>query len=186
MLGTLVIGSGVALSVASLYNRVRYKRNLPLVDRLYSPGTTVVRVDDITSAETSLALINLSEEEITREVLIIGLTSATAIIHLTLGAPIFVLNGIGYAGLLGLHYLVPPKEAYRQYTRSALFGYTGVTVVGYFIVNGAGGFMNSIGIANKLLELGLLAVLWQDQQESRIEGQVDTYQQVPIAVDVSQ
>ncbi len=186
MLGTLVIGSGIALSVASLYSRVRYKRNLPLVDRLYAPGTTVVRVDDDTNIEASLAVINLSEAEVIREVLVIGLTGATAIIHLTLGAPIFVLNGIGFAGLLGLHYLVPPKETYRQYTRSALFGYTSVIVVGYFIVNGAGGFVNSIRIANKLIELGLLAVLWQDQQESRIERQVDTYQQVPIAVDVGQ
>jgi hypothetical protein len=184
MLATLAVGGGIALSVASLYSRVRYKKSLPLVDRLYTPDTDGIIGDDDTRTKTSLAEINLSEEEVIREVLIIGLTGATAMIHVTLGAPIFVLNGIGYAGLLGLHYLVPPKETYRQYTRSALFGYTGVTVIGYFIVNGAGGFTNSIGIADKLIELGLLAVLWQDQPASSPESQVETYPQIPVTVDI--
>lgn len=182
MLAALAIGSGIALSAASLCSRVLYKKDLPLVHQLYgSSRDSVIDGSGNNVQATARAMFEYSGEDKTREVLVISLTSATAILHLTLGTQLFVLNGVGYAGLLALHYLVPQKEIYRQYTRSALFGYTGVTVVGYFILNGVGSFTNPIGIANKLIELGLLAVLWQDQQEASGQSQVAMYQQIPVA-----
>lgn len=182
MLAALAIGSGIALSAASLCSRVLYKRDLPLVDQLYGSQSNIAIEADSPDASTALTRFEYTEEDKLREVLVISLTSATAILHLTLGTKLFVLNGVGYAGLLALHYLAPQSETYRQYTRSALFGYTGVTTLGYFIVNGVGSFTNPVGIANKLIELGLLAVLWQDQKEASRSAQVETVQQIPIAV----
>jgi len=140
MLSALAIGGGIALSAASLCSRVLYKRDLPLVEQLYRSDSKIpIKVSD-SGSTTALTQFEYSEEDKVREVLVMSLTSATAVMHLALGTKLFVLNGVGYAGLLALHHLVPKNEAYRQYTRAALFGYTGVTVTGYFILNGVGSF----------------------------------------------
>lgn len=161
MLATFAIGSGIALAGASLYQRVTRRKPLPWLDPLYERWELTTPA--VTKAEDgTVELAAPTNAEITRDVLIISLTGATAIIHLTLGTPLFILNGVGYAGLLAAHYLVPQDETYRQYTRGALFGYTGFTVAAYFVLRGAGGLVDTVGIVNKLIELGLLAVLWQD------------------------
>jgi hypothetical protein len=58
---------------------------------------------------------------------IIVLTLATAIIHLQLVFPsvLFILNGLGYLGLLGALYLpIPQLAGYRPLVCWALVGYT--------------------------------------------------------------
>jgi hypothetical protein len=203
MLATIAVGGGIALAGASLYQRVARRKPVPLIDALYDRwGWTAPAADQMPDRADARAEITAevtgapaampatpSNAEITREVLIISLTSATAIMHLALGTPLFVLNGMGYAGLLAAHYLAPPQETYRQYTRGALFGYTGFTVVAYFAVRGAAGFTSPVGVANKLIELGLLSVLWQDgrlaqaKEASRVRiltGAEPTVQAIPV------
>ena len=174
LLAPLAVGGGIALAAGSLYRRIRYRKSLPFLDEVYQGrrpsilsrrGETDAEGAQGEVTETSVAIAEMSEAQITRDVLIITLTGTTAIIHLTLGSSLFVLNGVGYAGLLAAHYLVPPRETYRQYTRDALLGYTGFTFVAYFLVNGVPGAFTSVtGVVCKLVELGVLNVLWKDRQ----------------------
>ena len=102
------------------------------------------------------------EEEFNRKALIAALTGTTAAIHIYLGGTLFVLNGVGFLAALAAHYAVPQRESYQKWTREGLFGYTGVTVAGYFALKGLAGFGSPIGLATKLVELGLMRVLWED------------------------
>lgn len=103
------------------------------------------------------------EEAFNRQALIVALTTSTAIIHIYVGGTLFVLNGIGFLVLLAAHYTAPPRESYRKWTRDGLMGYTGFTTLAYFIVRGIGGWTSPIGVASKLVELGLIRVLWADR-----------------------
>ena len=103
------------------------------------------------------------EDWFNRQVMITGLTSTTAVIHIFLGGQLFILNGVGFLALLGAHYALPKRESYQKYTRDALFGYTGLTVAAYFLKYGTGGFNNVLGLGTKLVELGLMRVLWEDR-----------------------
>ena len=78
-----------------------------------------------------------------------------------------MLNGVGFLAALAAHYGVPQRESYQQWTRDGLLGYTGFTVAGYFVVNGIGGWTNPLGIATKLVELGLIRVLWADRTAAK-------------------
>ncbi len=125
----------------------------------------------------------LEEEEVfNRELLIAALTGTTAVIHVYLGGTLFVLNGIGFLAALGAHYAVPQRESYQKWTREGLFGYTGVTVAGYFALKGLAGFASPIGVATKVVELGLMRVLWEDAEAAKkkqvvvIEGEYGNVQ----------
>ena len=107
------------------------------------------------------------EEEVNRELLIAALTGTTAVIHIYLGGTLFVLNGVGFLAALAAHYAVPQRESYQKWTRDGLFGYTGFTVAGYFALKGVAGFANPIGVATKLVELGLMRVLWEDREAAK-------------------
>jgi hypothetical protein len=111
-----------------------------------------------------LKLVNQQEDAFNREALITLLTTTTAVIHVYLGGTLFVLNGVGFLALLAAHYAVPQRESYKKWTRDALFTYTGFTFVGYFVVKGLAGWTNPLGIATKLVELGLLRVLSADRK----------------------
>lgn len=111
-----------------------------------------------------IARLTDQETALNREALIAILTGTTAVIHIYLGSTLFVLNGAGYLALLAAHYAVPQRESYKQWTRDALYGYTGFTLVGYFVVKGVAGWTNPIGVATKLVELGLLHVLQADRK----------------------
>lgn len=91
---------------------------------------------------------------------VIVLTVATALIHLYLGLQIpdaiFVLNGLGYLGLLAALYLpVPQLTQYRSIARWALLGYTLLTIVLWIIM----GARNFIGYSDKIIEVALVALL---------------------------
>lgn len=107
------------------------------------------------------------EEAFNRDLLITALTGTTAAIHIYLGGTLFVLNGVGFLAALGAHYAVPQRESYQKWTREGLFGYTGVTVAGYFALKGLAGFGSPIGIATKVVELGLMRVLWEDAEDAK-------------------
>lgn len=100
------------------------------------------------------------------------LTILTAVIHLALvlpqgipgGLP-FLLNGIGYLVLLGLLWFKPSFVTGRErWLYYAYIGFTAITVVAYFAVNGGSSFANPVGLADKAIEALLIWVLWQEMQ----------------------
>lgn len=98
---------------------------------------------------------------------IIVLTIGTALVHLYLGLqgfPLFVLNGLGYLGLLAALTLPIPRIAeYRNLTRWVLIGYTALTIFLWILV----GARNAIGYADKVIELALVALLLFEARRSR-------------------
>ena len=99
------------------------------------------------------------------------LALATAVIHLYMGLSwgntLFVLNGLGYLGLLAALLLpIPALRRLRGITRLVLLGYTALTIVLYFIE--APGM--AIGYADKAIEIALVALLLADAYRARSES----------------
>ena len=89
----------------------------------------------------------------------IVLTIGTAMIHFYLGLhgfPLFILNGLGYLTLLAALTLpIPRISDYRSLIRWVLVGYTTLTIFLWILV----GARNSIGYADKIIEIVLVALL---------------------------
>ena len=91
---------------------------------------------------------------------IVGLTLATAYIHLTLGGLLFTLNGLGYVGLAALIVIgaVAPialVERFSWFPRLALAGYAAMTIAGYLVM----GPYFTLGFIAKGIEVALIAAL---------------------------
>lgn len=91
---------------------------------------------------------------------IVGLTLATAYIHLTLGSLLFTLNGLGYLGLAGLILIgaaapIALVQRFSWFPRIALIGYAAMTIAGYLVV----GPYFSLGFIAKGIEVALVGVL---------------------------
>jgi hypothetical protein len=101
---------------------------------------------------------------------IIVLTLATGLIHLIalgipLGDTLFILNGLGYLGLLGAMYLpLAFLDGYRAYARWALLGFTVVTIIAYFVVN-TEAFTSVLGLITKAIEVALVVLLYLDSRK---------------------
>ena len=94
---------------------------------------------------------------------IVGLTLATAYIHLTLGGLLFTLNGLGYVGLAALIVIgavapVAVVERFSWFPRLALAGYAAMTIAGYLIM----GPYFTLGFIAKGIEVTLIAALILD------------------------
>ncbi len=94
---------------------------------------------------------------------IVGLTAATAYIHLSLGGLLFTLNGLGYIGLAGLVVIgaVAPTamiERFSWFPRVALMGYAAMTIAGYLVM----GPYFSLGWIAKGIEVALIVLLAVD------------------------
>jgi len=94
---------------------------------------------------------------------IVGLTLATANIHLGLGGLLFTLNALGYAGLAGLIVIgaaapMPIVQRFSWFPRVALIGYTAMTIAGYLVM----GPYFTLGFIAKGIEVALIAVLVVD------------------------
>ena len=89
----------------------------------------------------------------------IVLAVGTAAIHLYLGLqgfPLFVLNGLGYLGLLAALILpIPRISEYRNLVRWIFVGYTALTIFLWILV----GARNSLGYTDKVIEIILVALL---------------------------
>ena len=81
-------------------------------------------------------------------VAIVLLTLVTAVIHIALGRPLFILNGLGYIALLAAYLLPQPLFARRRaLIRWAFIAYTVVTIVMYFVVHAGGSWQqDGLGI----------------------------------------
>jgi hypothetical protein len=102
---------------------------------------------------------------------IVVLTLATAAIHLYLnfntGAfvpqPAFIANAIGYVALLAAFFKwvnLPFLNGREKSLWYVYLGYTALTIVAYFAVNGAESFTYTLGIVTKIIEVLLIAALW--------------------------
>jgi len=120
-------------------------------------------------ADEARAYLEALDKEDTRnrEILIMGLTAATGIIHLSYGGKLFILNGIGFLGLAAARRIAPKNEAWQAPLRDGLLGYTGLTFGAYFLKYGYGGFENIAGLATKLIELMLMRTLFVDRRVAR-------------------
>ena len=88
--------------------------------------------------------------------------------------PLFILNGLGYLGLLGAYFLpIPFFQQRRKLVWGALFAFVIVTIiawlviwVGLYVIRDGTPFFSydSIyGVPSKIDELILLALLWNDK-----------------------
>jgi hypothetical protein len=92
------------------------------------------------------------------------LTLGTALIHLYLGLGIgntlFVLNGLGYLGLLAaLQLPIPQLARFRNVVRWVLVAYTALTIVLWFVM---APYYSVIGYVDKAIEVVLIALLIAD------------------------
>lgn len=118
---------------------------------------------------------------------IIVLTIATALIHIGLGltflatgGTLFVLNGIGYLGLLALLYWPATfLDRYRSWVRWALIAYTAVTIVAWALTGlgsplageiKPGDTKTMIAYVDKAIEVVLIVLLWIDGTRSRTKA----------------
>ena len=106
-----------------------------------------------------------------RQKAIVALTVATALIHIVLGIMsggtfmiIFLLNGIGYLALLAALFFLPQFAGQRRMVRWALLAFTAVTFILYFAFNWPD-VWSPLGIVDKVIELILIVLLWQEAQE---------------------
>jgi hypothetical protein len=100
--------------------------------------------------------------------LVVILTLYTGIVHLVvlnLGGfePLFILNGLGYFGLLGALLLKFPAGMQRL-LHYAYMAYAAVTIVAWGIMNGD--FSDPIGVSTKAVEVLLIIFLWLDLQRN--------------------
>lgn len=105
-----------------------------------------------------------------RQLGILVFAGLTALMHLALGitslgdgffGAVFILNGLGYLLLAGL-YVSPQLHGRQTMVRWLLFGYTAVTFILYFVFNWPD-IWSPVGLANKAIELILIALLWLDR-----------------------
>jgi hypothetical protein len=99
---------------------------------------------------------------------IIALTLATAGVHLVLAGgagPMFIVNGLGYIALM-VAYLklvsLPFLAGREKLIFYAYIAYTAVTILGWVAI----GTRNTIGYADKIIEILLIAALWQHERSA--------------------
>ena len=101
------------------------------------------------------------------------LTVATAVIHLYLalsaigsmgfnfGVMLFILNGLGYLGLLAaLQLPIPQLARFRSAARWALIAFAALTIVLFFVM--APKPYTIVGYVDKAIEVALIALLLAD------------------------
>jgi hypothetical protein len=94
-------------------------------------------------------------------ILLLGL--ATAIIHLQLAFPdvMFILNGLGYLGLLAAYFLpIPIFQERHNLVRWALIAFAAVTIIGWVLI----GERSTLGYVDKTIEVLLIILLLVDSR----------------------
>ena len=109
-----------------------------------------------------------------KQIVIILLTVATAIVHLSLAfsaygsgdmqtTVMFTLNGLGYLALLAAYYLpIRFFQRYHNLVRWAFIAFAAVTVLGWAVM----GARSPLAYADKLAELALIVLLFTDKNRS--------------------
>lgn len=97
---------------------------------------------------------------------ILGLGIIISLIHISLLFPdlLFILNGLGYVGLLAAYFLpVPLFQRYHHLVRWALIGYTAITILAWVAIGEKSWPEGALGYITKVLEVGLIALLLSDR-----------------------
>jgi hypothetical protein len=111
------------------------------------------------------------------------LTLVTALIHLYLGLGIgntlFVLNGLGYLGLIAaLQLPIPQLARFRNVVRWVLVAYTALTIVLFFVM---APYYSVIGYVDKAIEVVLIALLIADAYPPGSSERTSlTYEEGPV------
>lgn len=93
--------------------------------------------------------------------------------------PLFILNGLGYLGLLGAYFLpIPFFQSRHRLVWWALVAFASITIiawlviwVGFYVIRDGVPFFSHdsiYGVPAKIDELILLALLWKDRSSSRL------------------
>lgn len=88
--------------------------------------------------------------------------------------PLFILNGLGYLGLLGAYFLpIPFFQERRNLVRWALIGFAAITIVawlviwvGFYVIRDGYSFFHRdsiYGVPSKIAEIALIGLLWTDK-----------------------
>ncbi|HET7676734.1 MAG TPA: hypothetical protein VFK38_02700 [Candidatus Limnocylindrales bacterium] len=94
--------------------------------------------------------------EMAIRVAIVGLTLATAYIHLTLGSLLFLANAAGYATLaVAMAAPLPLASRFRWLIRPALIGFAAATIGGWLLF----GARYDVAYLSKAIEVALIALL---------------------------
>jgi hypothetical protein len=104
---------------------------------------------------------------------IILLAAATALIHIALAFtfpggvdPIFILNGLGYLGLVALLFLpVAAVAPYRNIVRWVLIAYTATTIIIWLFPQI--GARSPVAYITKAIEVALIVCLWLDGRRAQ-------------------
>jgi hypothetical protein len=202
MLTTTLAITGIAIYGGVKFLRNRFQRQPePAAGIAPDAAPAVAEQTDVqpgwasTLPQPVRSLSKLVTDEDLRKTSVTVLGGATSVMHLVLGSQIgstlFILNGVGYAVLLAGHYVgprvVPQLAAYQNETRDILFAYTGTTVVAYFIQRGVTGLLDPTGMTNKVVELGMMGLLWLEKDKAA-EGEANANSSeagIPIPVPAS-
>ena len=96
-------------------------------------------------------------------------TLLTAVIHIGLGEPLFIFNGLGYLALGAALFLpVTFLRPWRKQIRWLFAGYVLLTIALFFLFHPDGTWQeDELGVATKFIEVLLLLLLIYDGQETR-------------------
>ena len=101
---------------------------------------------------------------------IVALTLSTAVIHFSRNFPdvAFILNCLGYLGLLAALYLPAPFFASRRgLVRTVLMGFAALTIIAWIGMGDKNLATGSVGYVAKVIEIVLIVLLWMENQKSK-------------------
>ena len=101
---------------------------------------------------------------------IILLTAATAVVHFFRNFPdiVFILNCLGYLGLLAALYLPTPMlQEKRDLARYGLMGFASLTILAWIALGDKHLATGYVGYIDKAVEIVLILLLWVENQKSQ-------------------
>jgi hypothetical protein len=102
-----------------------------------------------------------------KQIAIIGLTLASAVIHFGLLFPdvLFILNSLGYLGFLAAYFLpLPIAKDNPRLVRLAFMGYVVINLLVWLAIGDKSWAEGWLGYVTKLIEIVLLGLLWSDRR----------------------
>jgi hypothetical protein len=104
------------------------------------------------------------------QISIILMTAATALVHFFWNFPnlVFILNCLGYLGLLAALYLPTPMlQEKRGLARYGLMGFASLTILAWIALGDKHLATGYVGYLDKTVEIVLILLLWVENQKSQ-------------------
>ena len=102
------------------------------------------------------------------QISIIGLTAATAVVHFFRNFPdlVFILNCLGYLGLLAALYLpISVLKEKRGLTRYGLMSFASLTILAWIAMGDKNLATGYVGYIDTAIEIVLILLLWVENQK---------------------